>query len=156
RGKDQVDGAADADGAAPPDPRRGDAPGDRPPGGSVRAGARAAPVVPLTLLRLVAEVCAGDPLLQVLEGAEVLDDVAAGVVEEDPAVLVAADRHQPLEVVAVLEEVVDGLADPPARDDRDLGSGGLLALLRHCTAVLPGARERALAPTPARTIGAHF
>src|SRR6516165_7531930 len=59
-------------------------------------------------LRLVAEVGAGDAFLQVLEGAEVLDDVAARVVEEDLAVLVAADGDQPLEIVPVLEQIVDG------------------------------------------------
>src|SRR5215470_2921743 len=80
------------------------------------------------LLRLVAEVCARDPLLQVLERAEVFDDVAAGVVEEDLAVLVAPDRDQPFEIVAIFEEVVDRLADAAPRDDRDFGPRGLLAL----------------------------
>src|SRR5207249_6738402 len=83
------------------------------------------------LLRLVAEVGARDALLQVLERPEVFDDVAPGVVEEDLATLVPADGHEPLEVVPILEEVVDGLAHPAARDDRDLGAGRLLVLFGH-------------------------
>src|SRR5690242_8266672 len=100
---------------------------------------------------------AGDALFQVLERPEVLDDVAAGVVEEDLAVFVATDRHQPLEVVTILEQVVDGLADAPARDDRDLGTRGLLALLRrHRRRSSRCAAARSRSPAPERTIGAHF
>src|SRR5262249_14840540 len=84
-------------------------------------------------LRLVAEVGAGDALLQILGGAEVLDDVAARVVEEDIAVLVAADGAQPLEIVPILEQIVDGLRDAAPGDDRDLGARGSLGLLRHAS-----------------------
>src|SRR5207245_3032438 len=84
-----------------------------------------------SLLRLVAEVGVRDALLQLLVRPECFDDVAARIVEEDLAALVPADRHEPLEVVAVLEEIVDGLADPAAGDDRDLGAGRLLVLFGH-------------------------
>src|SRR5262249_52776090 len=77
-------------------------------------------------LRLVAEMRPGDALLQVLERAKVVDDVPARVVEEDLAVLVAADGDQPLEVVPVLEEIVDGLRHAAPGDDRDLGPRGAL------------------------------
>src|SRR5262249_54508854 len=84
-----------------------------------------------TSVRLVPEVCPGDPLLQGLESPEGLDDVAARVVEENLPVLVSADRDQPLEIVAVLEQIVDGLRDAASGDDGDLRSRGPLRLLRH-------------------------
>src|SRR4029453_8530266 len=83
------------------------------------------------LLGLVAEVRPGDALLQVLECAEILDDVAARVVEEDLALLVAAAGAKPLEVVAILEQVVDGLGDAPPGNDGDLRARGPLRLLGH-------------------------
>src|SRR4029453_4376801 len=80
-----------------------------------RAGDRG-PDAPGWLVLLVAEVSARDALLQVLERPEVLDDVAAGVVEEDLAVLVPADRHQPLEVIAILEQIVDEIGRASCRE----------------------------------------
>src|SRR5262249_17440408 len=88
--------------------------------------ARGAPSV-----RLVPEVRARDALLQVLERTQVLDDVAAGVVEEDLAVLVGPAGDQPPEVRAVLEQIVDGLRDATSRNDGDLRSRRPLGLLRH-------------------------
>ena len=69
----------------------------------------------------ISEVGPRDALLQILERSKVLDDIATGVVEEDLPVLVSADRHEPLELVTILEEIVDRLSNSPARDDRDLG-----------------------------------
>src|SRR5262249_2747979 len=113
-------------------------------------------------LRLVAEMRPGDALLQVLERAKVVDDVPARVVEEDLAVLVAADGDQPLEVVPVLEEIVDGLRHAAPGDDRDLGPRGALRLLRHASLIsirIPppfqcdtcAERDRSAAPGPAGT-----
>src|SRR4030095_475034 len=83
-----------------------------------RAGNRG----PDALILFVPEVSARYPLLQVLERPEVLHDVAAGVVEEDLAVLVPADRHQPLEVIAILEQIVDGLSHAATGDDGHFGA----------------------------------
>src|SRR5262245_3145287 len=80
------------------------------------------------LFGLFSKMGAGDAFLQILERAQVLDDVAAGIIEEDLAVLVAPYRDQPIELVAILEQVVDGLGDPAPRYDGDLGLEGLLLL----------------------------
>src|SRR5215468_9200159 len=91
----------------------------------------AGPPLDSSLFGFVAEVSPGDALLQVLERAQILDDVTARVVEEDLSVLVAADGDQPLEVVAVFEQVVDGLGDPAPGDDGHLRTRRTLRLLRH-------------------------
>ena len=60
---------------------------------------------------------------KVLERAEILDDVAAGVIEEQLAVLRAADRDDPFEIVPVFKQIIDGLRHPAARDNRNLRPG---------------------------------
>src|SRR5262245_46597936 len=80
------------------------------------------------LFGLFAEVRPSDAFFQVLERAEILDDVAAGVVEEDLAFLIATHGDQPVELVSVLEQVVDGLRNPSARYDGDLWLKSLLLL----------------------------
>jgi hypothetical protein len=64
-----------------------------------------------------------------------VNDVAAGVVEENVALAIAADGDEPFQLVAIFQEIVDRLVGSLARDDGDLGVGGLLRLgarLRTC------------------------
>jgi hypothetical protein len=63
------------------------------------------------LFVLVAEVGAHDSCLQIFKRAKVFDNIAAGVVEKKLAVLGAADGDDPLEIVPVFKEIVDGLGD---------------------------------------------
>src|SRR5215470_8666007 len=75
---------------------------------------------------------AHDARLQVLERAQILNDVTAGIIEEQFPVLGPADRDDPFEIVAVLKQIVDGLSHSPARNDRNLRTGELfLFLFRH-------------------------
>ena len=78
---------------------------------------------------------AHDTRFQVFQRAQVFDDVAAGVVEEQLAVLGAPDRDNPFELIAILEQIVDGLSDAAARNSwtrtdqsltsATLGDGGI-------------------------------
>jgi len=72
------------------------------------------------LLGLLSEVRPSDAFLEVLERTEVLDDVSSGVVEKYFAAFVAPYCDEPVEVVAILNQVVDGLRNAFARDDRNL------------------------------------
>src|SRR5215469_1433257 len=63
---------------------------------------------------------AHDSRLQIFQRAEILDDVAASVIEEQLAVLRTPDRDDPFEVVPVLKQIVDCLCHPAARDDSNL------------------------------------
>jgi hypothetical protein len=80
-------------------------------------------------LVFVAEMRAHDTRLQVFQRAQVFDDVAAGVVEEQLAVLGAPNRDNPFEFIAILEQIVDGLSDATARDDGNLRTRRLLLFL---------------------------
>ena len=71
---------------------------------------------------------ARDAFLEIVQGAQVLDDVATGVVEENLAVLVTADRHQPLKLVAVLKQLVYRLRNTLTRQDGYLGARAELGL----------------------------
>jgi hypothetical protein len=71
------------------------------------------------LFVFVAEVCAHDTCLQVFKRAKVLNDVAAGVIEEQFAILRTPDSDNPFEIVAVFEQIIDGLGNATAWDDRD-------------------------------------
>ncbi len=73
----------------------------------------------------VAEVRAYDARLQVFQGAQILDDVTAGVIEEQLAILGAADRDYPFEIIPIFEQIVDGLRHSPTRNYRDLWTGEL-------------------------------
>jgi len=75
------------------------------------------------LLVFVAEMGADYPRLKVLESPQVFDDIAAGVIEEKFAILGAPDRDYPFEVIAIFEQVIDGLGNAPTRNYRDLGAG---------------------------------
>ena len=65
-----------------------------------------------------------DAFLDVFQRAEIFDDVAAGVVEENIAVLVPANGHQPFQFVTVFQQVVDRLVGAFAGDNGYLGVGG--------------------------------
>src|SRR5712691_7461774 len=84
---------------------------------------------------------ADDARLQVLESAQVLNDIAAGIVEEQLAVLGAPHSDDPFEVVAILEQIVDGLRHATARNDRNLRAWLLfLFLLGHRFNSVPGGK----------------
>jgi hypothetical protein len=74
------------------------------------------------LLVFVAEMRADNPCLQVLESPQVFDDIPAGVIEEEFAILGAPDRDNPFEIVAVFEQIIDGLGNAPTRNNRNLGT----------------------------------
>ena len=75
---------------------------------------------------------AHDARLEVLQRPKILDDIAAGVVEEQFSVLRPADRDYPFELIAILEQIIDGLSYAASRDDGDLWARRLfLFLLGH-------------------------
>src|SRR5258708_38043332 len=77
------------------------------------------------------------PRLKIRGGAEVPDDTPAGVIEEQLAILGAAHRDYPFEVVTVLEQIVDCLRDPTARNYRNLRPWEFfLFLLGHLSSTL--------------------
>src|SRR5258708_24460171 len=95
---------------------------------------------------------AHDTRFQVFQRAQVFDDIAAGVVEEQLAVLGAPDRDNPFELIAILEQIVDGLSDAAARNDRNLWARRLfLFLLGHRFADPLPAGKKATLTTPIRT-----
>ena len=80
----------------------------------------------------VAEVRAHDTRFQIFQRAQVFDDIAAGIIKEQFAVLGASDRDDPFELIAILEQIIDGLSDATARDDGNFWARRLfLFLLGH-------------------------
>src|ERR1700737_2168635 len=77
---------------------------------------------PANLFVLVAEMSAHDARLEILERAQILDDIAAGIVEKQLTIFRAADCDYPLEIVPVLQQIIDGLRHAATRDDGDLRS----------------------------------
>ena len=71
-----------------------------------------------------------DPGFQIFEGAEIFDDVAAGIVEEQLTVLGTADSNDSFEIIPIFEQVVDSLSHAASGDDRDFWTRCLF-LLRH-------------------------
>src|SRR6266436_2668689 len=47
-------------------------------------------------------------------------DTGGDIVEKQLAVLGTANRDEPFEIVPVLKQIIDGLGNATARDDRDL------------------------------------
>ena len=78
--------------------------------------------------------------LQIFERAQILDDIAPGIVEEQLAILGAADRDNPFEFIAILEQIVDGLSNAAPGIIVIFGRGGFsfsclgIALLTLCRA----------------------
>src|SRR5258705_10501807 len=102
-------------------------------------------------LVFVAEMRAHDTCFQIFKRAQVFDNIAAGIVEEQLAVLGAPDRDNPFELIAILEQIVDGLSDAAARDNRDLWARRLfLFLLGHRFADPLPAGEKAWPTIPLR------
>src|SRR6185369_10851124 len=75
-----------------------------------------------------AEIIPHDSFFDIFDGSEILDDVAAGVVEKDIAFVVAANGDQPLQLVSVFEQIIDRLVGAFAGDDGYFGFGGLSCL----------------------------
>src|SRR5580704_8193944 len=98
------------------------------------------------LFVFVAEMSAHDARLQVLQSAQILDDVAASVIEEQFPILGAADRNDPFEIVPIFQQIIDGLRNSATRNYCDLRSGELfLFLFGHRLLIVPSGgkvRER--------------
>jgi len=60
-------------------------------------------------------------LLDILEGAEIVEDIPSGIIEIDVAVFIAGNSHQPIQLITIFQYIVDGLVCPLAGNDGYLG-----------------------------------
>jgi hypothetical protein len=90
--------------------------------GQSRFGASAA------LFIRFAEVISQDSFFNVGNGAQVLNDIAAGIVKENVALFISSDRDEPFEFVTIFQEIIDRLVRSFAGDNSHFRVYGLFRL----------------------------
>src|SRR5215470_12680208 len=87
----------------------------------------------------LAKIVSQNSFLDIRKSAQILNDVPACVVEEEIALVIAADGDEPLQLIAILEQIVNRLVSAFAGDNRDFRVGGLFGL-GHGTCLLLSAK----------------